>query len=28
LDNANDAIREIEDYFNNLKINLKWKRHH
>jgi hypothetical protein len=23
LDNANDAIREIEDYFNNLKINLK-----
>lgn len=23
LDNANDAIREIEDYFNNLNINLK-----
>ena len=23
LDNANDDIREIEDYFNNLKINLK-----
>ena len=23
LDNANDAIREIEDYFNNLNISLK-----
>lgn len=23
LDNANDAIREIEEYFNNLNINLK-----
>lgn len=23
LDNANDAIREIEEYFDNLNINLK-----
>jgi len=25
LDNANDAVREIEEYFNNLEIKIKWK---